>query len=88
MSSSDLGFFKQTDEKSTQQEVLQMLWNPKMDLIAIAFKTGDIHLYRMSWQRVWSASSPNSNLSITSMAWRPDGKSNPISPELPPTFKK
>jgi anaphase-promoting complex subunit 4 len=82
MSGNDLGFFKQTDEKNTQQEVLQMLWNPKMDLIAIAFKTGDIHLYRMSWQRVWSATSPNSNLTISSMAWRPDGKSKPPVPIL------
>ncbi len=67
-------FFKQIDEKHIAQEVSQMLWNPKMDLIALAFTNGDIHLYRMSWQRVWSIASPHQNLSITSMAWRPDGK--------------
>jgi hypothetical protein len=29
-------FFKQIDEKHIAQEVKQMLWNPKMDLIALA----------------------------------------------------
>jgi anaphase-promoting complex subunit 4 len=68
-------FFKQIDEKHINQEVSQMLWNPRMDLIALAFSNGDIHLYRMNWQRVWSYSSPHQNLTVTSMAWRPDGKS-------------
>lgn len=67
-------FFKQIDEKNMSQEVQQMLWNPKMDLIAIAFLNGDIHLYRMSWQRVWTISCPHQSISIVSMAWRPDGK--------------
>ena len=67
-------FFKQIDEKHIAQEVKQMLWNPKMDLIALAFSNGDIHLYRMSWQKVWTINSPLQNLTITSMAWRPDGK--------------
>jgi anaphase-promoting complex subunit 4 len=77
MSSQDAAtacFFKQTDEKQMNQEVSQMLWNPKMDLIALAFTNGDLHLYRMTWQRVWSSPSPHQNQSITSMAWRPDGK--------------
>lgn len=67
-------FFKQIDEKQVNQEVSQMLWNPKMDLIALAFTNGDVHLYRMSWQRVWSNAAPQHNLTITAMAWRPDGK--------------
>ena len=48
--------------------------NPKMDLIAVAFANGDLHLYRMSWQKVWSIASPQQNVLISSMAWRPDGK--------------
>lgn len=67
-------FFKQIDEKNTSNEVTQMLWNPKMDLIAIAFTNAEIHLYRMSWQRVWSITCPHQNIFVTSMAWRPDGK--------------
>ena len=51
-----------------------MLWNPKMDLIALAFANADIHLYRMSWQRVWTLNAPQQGLSITAMSWRPDGK--------------
>jgi WD40 repeat protein len=68
-------FFKKIDEKNVNQEVKLMLWNPKMDLIAIAFQNGDVHLYRMSWQKVWSVNNTQQNVSITSMAWRPDGKS-------------
>jgi anaphase-promoting complex subunit 4 len=67
-------FFKSIDEKHLSQEVKQMLWNPRMDLIALAFANGDVHLYRMSWQKVWILSNPQLNVTITSMAWRPDGK--------------
>lgn len=45
-----------------------------MDLIAIAFANAEVHLYRMSWQRVWSVSCPHQNVTVTSLAWRPDGK--------------
>lgn len=72
--SAAMGFFKQIDEKQTSQEVSQMLWNPKMDLIALAFSNGDVHLYRMSWQRVWSSAAPQHSLTVTALAWRPDGK--------------
>ena len=44
-------FFKPIDEKHLSQEVKQMLWNPRMDLIALAFTNGDVHLYRMYWQK-------------------------------------
>ncbi len=74
-SASPSNFFKQIDEKNTTNEVSQMLWNPKMDLIAVAFSNGDIHLNRMSWQRVWSVSPPHQNLKVSGMSWRPDGKS-------------
>lgn len=67
-------FFKQIDEKHVSNEVKLMLWNPKMDLIALAFANADIHLYRMSWQKVWTLNAPHQGLSITAMSWRPDGK--------------
>ena len=67
-------FFKPIDEKHLNQEVRQMLWNPKMDLIALAFSNADVHLYRMSWQKVWGFNCPTPNIQITSMSWRPDGK--------------
>ena len=69
------GFFKKIDEKNVNQEVKLMLWNPKMDLIAVAFYSGDLHLYRMTWQKVWSVNNTQASVTITSMAWRPDGKS-------------
>lgn len=67
-------FFKQIDEKHVTNEVKIMLWNPKMDLIALGFANADIHLYRMSWQKVWTLNAPHQGISITAMAWRPDGK--------------
>ena len=67
-------FFKQIDEKNMTQEVSHMLWNPKMDLIAVSLSNGDIHLYRLTWQRVWSINNTHQGVSVTSMAWRPDGK--------------
>ena len=75
-------FFKQIDEKHINQEVKLMLWNPKMDLIAVGFSNGDIHLYRMSWQRVWSLTCRHQNIQLTSMAWRPDGKGKPVRTNL------
>lgn len=69
-----MSFFKQIDEKHVTHEVRLMLWNPKMDLIALTFTNGDVHLYRMSWQKVWTVANQHQNVSITSMSWRPDGK--------------
>ena len=46
-------FFKQIDEKHVSNEVKLMLWNPKMDLIALAFANADIYLDD-SWRFVWT----------------------------------
>lgn len=73
-SSETSSFFKQIDEKHLTNEVKIMLWNPKMDLIALGFANADIHLYRMTWQKVWTLNAPHQGISITAMAWRPDGK--------------
>jgi hypothetical protein len=46
-------------------------WCPTMDLLALLTADGHLHLHRLNWQRLWWIS-PES--SITSLAWRPDGK--------------
>ena len=63
-------------------EIHLMKWNPKMDLIALALKTGDIIVHRLvSWQKVWHLAKPklsgdknNDNCFVKDIEWRPDGK--------------
>ena len=46
-------------------------WCPTMDLLAILTSDGQLQLYRLNWQRLWSIT-PESP--ITCLCWRPDGK--------------
>ncbi|RWS11030.1 anaphase-promoting complex subunit 4-like protein [Dinothrombium tinctorium] len=80
--------FRQHDERHISSEVKLLKWNPKMDLIAIALKCGDVYVHRlMGWQRVCSLLCPlsesssaqsskakQSSIHVTSLEWRPDGK--------------
>ncbi|ESO10660.1 hypothetical protein HELRODRAFT_167167 [Helobdella robusta] len=66
--------FKQVDEKHLHAEVDLMLWSPKMDLIALSMATGEVCLFRLSWQKVWSIPKINENVFVSCLAWRPDGK--------------
>ena len=43
------------EEKQTEYEVSTMLWSPKMDILALSFNTGTVALYRLQWQKIWSA---------------------------------
>lgn len=66
--------FRQQDEKHVSAEVQNMVWSPKMDLLAIANVQGEVVLHRLSWQKVWSLAPPSEEVKVTTMAWRPDGK--------------
>jgi len=61
------------EEKQTETEVKFMLWSPKMDILAISFTSGSVSLYRLQWQRIWSAAAQE-GLTCSALAWRPDGK--------------
>ena len=67
---------RQMDEKSTDQEVSLMVWSPKMDILALAFDTGCLSLYRLQWQKIWTAegSVEGEGVVVRALAWRPDGK--------------
>lgn len=65
---------RQMDERTTEQEVLLLLWSPKMDILALAFQSGEVSLYRLQWQKVWTAPPPDEEVRCTSLCWRPDGK--------------
>ena len=62
------------EEKQTETEVRFMLWSPKMDILAISFSSGSVCLYRLQWQRIWSAGPAQEGITCSALAWRPDGK--------------
>ena len=66
--------FKQVEEKHVAVEMEQLLWSPKMDLIASSNVNGEVILYRLSWQKVWSMVPGSEGTKVKSMSWRPDGK--------------
>ncbi|KAH8025004.1 hypothetical protein HPB51_002418 [Rhipicephalus microplus] len=69
--------FRQVNERHVSAEVELMLWSPRLDLIALALKQGDVALHRLSWKRVWLRTPPDGkerDVAVWSLAWRPDGK--------------
>ena len=62
---------KRLEEKGFLQCVSVMKWSERMDLIAIGFANGDLSLFRLSCQRVWNISAPNSMCGkVTTISWR------------------
>ena len=51
---------KQLEERQVETAVELMAWSPKMDILALAMKSGDLQLCRAAgnWQKIWSASPP------------------------------
>ena len=35
---------------------------------------GEVQVHRLHWQKVWNLLPPKENVTVDSMAWRPDGK--------------
>ena len=56
------------EEKQTETEVRFMLWSPKMDILAISFTSGSISLYRLQWQRIWTAPPAQEGLTCSALA--------------------
>ncbi|CAM1319382.1 ANAPC4 (predicted) [Pycnogonum litorale] len=72
-----MGSFRQIDEKHVADEIKLMEWSPKMDLIALALKQGEVALHRLSWQKVWTLPAlpgGDHKQDIQALSWRPDGK--------------
>lgn len=36
--------------------------------------SGEVQVHRLHWQKVWNLTPPKENVTVDSMAWRPDGK--------------
>jgi len=63
--------FSQLLDRGLALPPARALWCPTMDLLAVLTSDGQLQLYRLNWQRLWSIT-PESP--ITSLCWRPDGK--------------
>ena len=66
--------FKTVGEKHLFSEIDLMLWSPKVDLVAMTSTEGEVVLYRINWQKVWSHSRLEEGVLVSALAWRPDGK--------------
>ncbi|KAL1138965.1 hypothetical protein AAG570_009026 [Ranatra chinensis] len=65
---------RQLEERHMATKVDLMVWSNKMDLLALSNAKGEVTLHRLSWQKVWSLSPPVEGLTVSGIAWRPDGK--------------
>lgn len=66
--------FKTVGEKHLFSEIDLMLWSPKVDLVAMTTISGEVVLYRITWQNVWSLPVVEEGVCVSALAWRPDGK--------------
>ena len=55
-------------------EIDLMLWSPKVDLVAMTTTEGEVVLYRITWEKVWSLPRLEDGVNVSALAWRPDGK--------------
>ena len=71
------GSVKQVDEKHASSELKEMVWSPKMDLVAAVTLTepNDVILYRLhALKKLWTHSPPSEGSIVRSIAWDPMGK--------------
>ncbi|ELU05336.1 hypothetical protein CAPTEDRAFT_103123 [Capitella teleta] len=66
--------FRHVEEKHVSSEIHCMVWSPKMDLLATANANGEVIVYRLSWQKVWTMTPSSDDAKAVRLAWRPDGK--------------
>ncbi|CAG0919775.1 unnamed protein product [Notodromas monacha] len=62
------------EEKPVGIPLTLLEWSPKMDLIAVASKTGEALLYRLNWVKIWGRAPPDISALVTAIVWRPDGR--------------
>ncbi|CAH0721729.1 unnamed protein product, partial [Brenthis ino] len=65
---------RQMEEKHVANQVDLMVWSNRLDLLALSNFKGEVQVHRLHWQKVWNLTPPKENVSVDSMAWRPDGK--------------
>ena len=43
---------KLLEEKQVDRAITQLLWSPKMDILAVVSENNDTSLFRLNWQKV------------------------------------
>eukprot|EP00730_Choanoeca_flexa_P001839 TRINITY_DN10803_c0_g1_i3.p1 TRINITY_DN10803_c0_g1~~TRINITY_DN10803_c0_g1_i3.p1 ORF type:complete len:728 (+),score=159.89 TRINITY_DN10803_c0_g1_i3:53-2236(+) len=66
--------FQLLEEQRCHGKVAVMAWCPTMDLVAMALRNGQIHLRRLSWQRVWVIDTLEEQPVATALCWSVDGR--------------
>ncbi|XP_028167763.1 anaphase-promoting complex subunit 4 [Ostrinia furnacalis] len=65
---------RQMEERHVANQVDLMVWSNRLDLLAISNFKGEVQVHRLHWQKVWNLPPPKENVTVSCMAWRPDGK--------------
>ena len=68
-----LATMRQLEEKQVEHEVKLLEWSPTMDILAVGLFSGEVSLYRLNWQRIWTVAPPEQCF-CEAVVWRPDGK--------------
>lgn len=58
-------------ETAISSNVVLSQWCSTMDIVALVTEDGQLQLFRLNWQRLWSITADDL---ITCICWRPDGK--------------
>ncbi|XP_022645253.1 anaphase-promoting complex subunit 4-like [Varroa destructor] len=67
--------FQQLEDKSLSGVAHLMAWSPRMDLLAIAFESGEVVVHRHRWQKVWARPKPREEgVIVQALHWKPDGQ--------------
>ena len=43
---------KLLEDRQVDRTISNLLWSPKMDILAVVYETNDVSLFRLNWQRV------------------------------------
>ena len=43
---------RQLEERQVDRPIINLLWSPKMDILAVVYENNDVSLFRLNWQRV------------------------------------
>ncbi|CAG9791967.1 unnamed protein product [Diatraea saccharalis] len=65
---------RQMEERHVANQIDLMVWSNRLDLLALSNFKGEVQIHRLHWQKVWNLSPPRENITVSCMAWRPDGK--------------
>ena len=61
-------------ERNVSIKIVSSSWCPTMDIVVLVTADGQLQLFRLNWERLWSLETKQTGSSITSLEWSPLGK--------------